>query len=99
MKISQEDVEKVALLARLELREEEKAEMAGKLSEILTYVEQLNELDTENIEPMTQVLAEGGHPPTLRDDENRPSLTHEEIVRPAPDADDTYFKVPKVLER
>ena len=99
MKIKQEDVEKVALLARLELRKEEKAEMAGKLSEILTYVEQLNQLDTEDVEPMTQVLAEGGHPPTLRDDETRPSLRHEEIVEPAPDADATYMKVPKVLER
>lgn len=99
MKIKLEDVEKVALLARLELREEEKAEMAGKLSEILTYVEQLNQLDTENVEPMTQVLAEGGHPPTLRDDETRPSLGHEEIVELAPDADDTYVKVPKVIER
>ncbi len=99
MEIRQKDVEQVATLARLELKPEEEKEMAGQLSKILTYVEQLNQLDTAGVEPMAQVLAEGGHRPTLRDDEARPSLPHGEIVRLAPDTDGTYLKVPKVLDR
>ena len=99
MKITREDVEKVALLARLELREDEKAEMAERLSEILTYVEQLNRLDTDNVEPMAQILAEGTGHPALREDANRPSLERKEIVEAAPDNDGAYVKVPKVLDR
>lgn len=99
MEIKKEDVEKVALLARLALREDEKAEMVERLSEILTYMEQLNELDTDGVEPMAQILAEGIDHPTLREDTNRPSLERKDIVEAAPDNDGAYVKVPKVLDR
>ncbi len=99
MKITGKDVEYVETLARLRLTKEERVEMAEQLSGILTYVEKLNELDTQNVEPMAQVLAEA-HPETaLREDTERPGLPHEAAVKPAPDADDTYVKVPKVIER
>ncbi len=106
MQIKPEDVEKVQALARLELTPEEKSQMAEQLSKILTYIEKLNELDTSTVEPMEQVLAPqaagltDSHPETvLRNDENRPSLPHEAVVEAAPDADETYVKVPKVIER
>ncbi len=108
MQIKPEDVEKVQALARLELTPEEKSQMTGQLSKILTYIEKLNELDTSNVEPMEQVLAPqaagltDSHPETglrLRNDENRPSLPHQAVVEAAPDADETYVKVPKVIDR
>lgn len=99
MEIKREDVAKVALLARLELREDEQIEMAGRLSEILTYVEQLSQLDTEGVEPMAQVLAEGVDHPTLRDDETRPTFDSKQVAGAAPDNDGAYVKVPKVLDR
>ncbi len=99
MEIKREDVAKVALLARLELREDEQIEMAGRLSEILTYVEQLSRLDTEDVEPMAQVLAEGVDHPALRDDATRPTLESKQVVDAAPDNDGAYVKVPKVLDR
>ena len=106
MQIKPEDVEKVQALARLELTPEEKSQMAGQLSKILTYIEKLNDLDTSSVAPMEQVLAPqtaglaGEHPEAvLRKDENRPSLPHQAVVEAAPDADETYVKVPKVIER
>lgn len=99
MKITGKDVEYVETLARLRLTEEERVEMAEQLSGILTYIEKLNELDTTDVEPMAQVLAET-HPETaLREDAERPGLPHEAAVEPAPDSDDTYVKVPKVIKR
>lgn len=106
MKITGKDVEYVETLARLRLTEEERTEMAGQLSKILTYIEKLNELDTKDIEPMAQVLApqmaglaEAHLETALREDAERPGLPHEAAVEPAPDSDDTYIKVPKVIER
>lgn len=106
MKITNKDVDHVATLARLELDDAERDRMAGQLSDILTYIEKLNELDTDNVQPMAQVMvpqAAGqseAHPEaSLRDDARRAGLPHEQAVAPAPDADDTYVKVPKVIER
>ena len=99
MKITRADVKHVEALARLELTEDERAQMAGQLSDILTHIEKLDELDTSQVEPMAQVLAETRQDASLREDEPRPSLPHEKAVEPAPDADDTYVKVPKVIER
>ena len=68
MKISREDVLKVAALANLELTDAEVETYRGQLDDILTYIEKLNEIDTSNIEPMTQVLAASTDDSTLRDD-------------------------------
>jgi aspartyl-tRNA(Asn)/glutamyl-tRNA(Gln) amidotransferase subunit C len=104
-----EQVLRVAELAQLELREDEQQEMLRDLNAILGHVAQLNELDTHNVPPMTQVhvVAQGdaGHAAAvdagnvLRDDSVRPSLDRAKVMASAPETEGTYFKVPKVIER
>ncbi|GAB7387728.1 Asp-tRNA(Asn)/Glu-tRNA(Gln) amidotransferase subunit GatC [Bacillaceae bacterium] len=95
MSISKEEVLHVANLARLHLTEEEVALYTKQLNDILNFAQKLNELDTEGIEPTS-------HPfrivNVLREDEVRPSLSREDALRNAPDAEDGYFRVPAVLE-
>ncbi len=106
MSVSEQDVERVAELANLELRSGEKAAMLRDLNSVLDYFAQLNELDTTSVPPMTQManqLTEGGEPiagaPHLRADEVAPSLSRERVLESAPDTDGIFFKVPKVIER
>lgn len=99
MKITRKDVEYVAALAHLELSPEETERMQQQLDSILEYVEKLNQLDTAQVEPMAQVLAEVRPDVALRADEERPCLPHDEALAAAPDRDETYFKVPKVIEK
>jgi aspartyl-tRNA(Asn)/glutamyl-tRNA(Gln) amidotransferase subunit C len=99
VRISEEEVRKVAELANLALDEEEIARMARDLSGILTHVDKLNELDTTGVEPMTQVLYEAEENATLREDRERPTLGNAEALANAPVAGGGYFKVPKVIER
>ena len=102
MKITREDVLRVAELAYLELSEAETATFQSQLDHILEYVGKLNELDTSNVEPMAQVLtAEAGAAAgaTLREDVVIPCQGAEEVLAQAPDAKAHYFRVPKVIER
>ncbi len=108
MKVTQKDVQYVADLANLELTETETARFLKDLNSILEYIDNLNELDTTNVEPMAQVAARYGgegkpeaerYEYALRADELRPSLPHEVALQNAPDTDGVYFKVPKVIER
>lgn len=99
MKITRKDVEHVAALAHLELAPEEMERMAQQLDSILGYIEKLNELDTEKVEPMAQVLIESRADEALREDKSRAGLPKEEALRAAPEQDGTFFKVPKVIER
>jgi aspartyl-tRNA(Asn)/glutamyl-tRNA(Gln) amidotransferase subunit C len=105
MSVSEQDVERVAELANLELRSGEKAAMLRDLNSVLDYFAQLNELDTTSVAPMAQVavmLAEGEEPnaaQSLRADEIAPSLNRERVLAGAPDTDGIFFKVPKVIER
>ncbi len=105
-----EQVLRVAELAQLELREDEQQEMLRDLNAILGHVAQLNELDTRDVPPMTQVNAvmpgdaaasegavDAGN--VLREDSVRPSLDRAKVMASAPETDGTYFKVPKVIER
>ena len=85
MKISREDVLKVAALANLELTDAEVETYRGQLDDILTYIEKLNEIDTSNIEPMTQVVAASTDDSTLRDDVVVRSDVITEVLRGAPD--------------
>jgi aspartyl-tRNA(Asn)/glutamyl-tRNA(Gln) amidotransferase subunit C len=107
MKISREEVTRVAELAHLELSPEEIDTYRGQLDEILTYVDKLKEIDVENIAPMTQVLfspvadADGvtkAHS-ELRDDVLRRCDAAEAILAQATDAAKPFFRVPKVIER
>ena len=105
MSVSEQDVERVAELANLELTSTEKAAMLRDLNSVLGYFAQLNELDTTSVTPMLQVAghaaADGETQTTLhlRPDEVAPSLNRDRVLASAPDTDGTYFKVPKVIER
>ncbi len=94
-KITREEVEHVARLARLELSEEEKARMTDQLDAILGYVDKLSRLDTSTVEPMTTVIPMVS---VMREDEVRPSLPLEEALANAPDREDAFFRVPRIIE-
>lgn len=92
------DVRKVAKLAHLEITEEEVALYTPQMAGIVKYVEQLNELDTADIEPMLGGLtAEGEATDSIRADEPRDSFTQEEALAEAPSSVSGHFQVPKVL--
>ena len=98
MPISKVDVEKIAELARLELTGEETESFAAQLSSILGHIDKLNELDTEDVEPMSHCGTAGGNTEyARRDDVTQPSLGQRLAVENAPDADAGYFKVPRVI--
>ncbi|MFD2615673.1 Asp-tRNA(Asn)/Glu-tRNA(Gln) amidotransferase subunit GatC [Paenibacillus gansuensis] len=95
MSITVKDVEKVAALARLDLKEEEKGKFTEQLNAILKYAEKLGALDTDHVEPTTHVLQITN---VMREDESRPSLGIEQVMLNAPDEEDGQIKVPAVLE-
>ena len=101
--VSLEDVRRVAELAQLEMSSDEETRMQRDLSAILGYVQQLNELDTAKVEPLAQIAAllHGAEREnaSLREDEVRASLERKRVMASAPVADESYFKVPKVIER
>ena len=98
MPITRNDVEKIAELARLELTETEADSFTNQLSAILGYIDQLNELDTADVPPMSHCsTADGDTLYARRDDVVRPSLGQQIATANAPDAEAGYFKVPKVI--
>jgi aspartyl-tRNA(Asn)/glutamyl-tRNA(Gln) amidotransferase subunit C len=102
MKITTEDVNRIAALAHLELTAEEQARMQKDLSSILDYIDQLAELDTANMEPMTRtphIAQIDQAAESLRDDEPRKSLARDAALNSAPQADRGFFRVPKVIHR
>jgi aspartyl-tRNA(Asn)/glutamyl-tRNA(Gln) amidotransferase subunit C len=99
MKITPDEVRRVAELANLTLGDAEIVRMSRDLDEILTHMDKLNELDTEGVEPMAQVLYQAGETATLREDRERAVLGNMEALRNAPVSGAGYFKVPKVIER
>lgn len=99
MKLTEEEVRYVADLANLNLTDEEVRHMSHDLGEILTHIEQLNELDTANVAPMAQVLYEAEETATLREDRERTPLSNADAVANAALSGGGYFKVPKVIER
>lgn len=100
MKISREEVLRVAELAHLELTESEIEKFRVQLDGILTYIDKLRELDVSGVEPMARVLdATASSEETLRDDVIRRCDIAEDILKQAPQAKAPYFRVPKVIER
>jgi aspartyl-tRNA(Asn)/glutamyl-tRNA(Gln) amidotransferase subunit C len=92
------DVRHVAKLAHLEITDEEVAIYTPQLAEIVKYVEQLNELETDSVEPAIGGLTlEGEKTPTIREDVAADSFTQEEALSEAPAAVSGHFQVPKVL--
>lgn len=94
MRVTLEDVEKIARLARLELTDEEKALYRLQMDEMLGYVDQLKTLDTEGVEPTVFMAADESR---LREDVQSGSLPVEEALRNAPARSGGFFRVPKVL--
>jgi aspartyl-tRNA(Asn)/glutamyl-tRNA(Gln) amidotransferase subunit C len=99
LKLTEDEVRYVADLANLRLSEQEVHRMSHDLGEILTHIEQLNELDTRSVAPMAQVLFEEDEIATLREDVPHTSLTNAEALANAPMSGAGYFKVPRVIER
>jgi aspartyl-tRNA(Asn)/glutamyl-tRNA(Gln) amidotransferase subunit C len=112
MKVPEKDVSYVADLANLDLSAEERADMVRDLNSILDYIDRLNELDTTNVAPMAQVSDRYGIDESKQGSERfayasredvveglRKSLPREVALQNAPDADGTFFRVPKVIER
>lgn len=94
MSVSIKDVEHIATLARLELREDEKEQYMRQLNDILKHIDKLNELDTKNIEPLSHVIELSN---VFRDDVAKPSLPAEVALKNAPSRNEIFFKVPKVI--
>ena len=112
MKVTEKDVAYVAELANLELSDEERTGMLRDLNSILDYVDRLNELDTSDVPPMAQVSDRYGVDEAKQGSERfayanrediveglRKSLPRNEALANAPDTDEDFFRVPKVIER
>ena len=93
--ITPEDVEHVARLARLALSEAEKRQMRDELASILAYIDTLQALDTEGVEPTAHVLPVVN---VMREDEPRPCLPAETMLANAPDRRDAFVRVPRIIE-
>jgi aspartyl-tRNA(Asn)/glutamyl-tRNA(Gln) amidotransferase subunit C len=92
--ITKEQIEHLAKLARLKLSEDEIEKLSQDLTKILAYVEKINELNLENIEPLTNILEKLD----LREDEPE-SKDNSAIINNFPEKEDNYLKVPKILEK
>jgi aspartyl-tRNA(Asn)/glutamyl-tRNA(Gln) amidotransferase subunit C len=97
MAVSKEQVEHIAKLAKLKFTEAEKEKLQGELNKILEYIDQLNELDLENVEPLENINEELEN--VLREDIPVKCLTKEEALKNAPAKTENFFKVPKVLDK
>ncbi|MBU0477789.1 Asp-tRNA(Asn)/Glu-tRNA(Gln) amidotransferase subunit GatC [bacterium] len=95
LKISKKNVEYVARLARLKLRETEKEEHAEQLNKILGYMDKLNQLDTTHIKPTSHVVEMQKN--VFREDAATPSIPVDNALQNAPDKKDSFFRVPKVI--
>ncbi|MFH0947818.1 MAG: Asp-tRNA(Asn)/Glu-tRNA(Gln) amidotransferase subunit GatC [Elusimicrobiota bacterium] len=94
MKITIKDVEYVAKLARLSLTADEKNKFAGQLNVVLEHIDELNKLDTENILPTSHAIVMKN---VFREDEMRKSNNADDIIANAPEKEDRFFKVKKVI--
>ena len=91
--ITIQDVEHVAKLARLELTEDEKEKFSKQHGDVLMYVEQMNEVDTSNVEPLSHVVDFCN---VMREDEIHYDCTKEQLMQNAPEEENGFFRVPKI---
>ena len=96
MEVNDAMVDKLAHLARLKFNDAEKVEIKTDLQRMISFVEKLNELDLEGVEPLLHMSDEVN---VLREDEVKGSITREEALKNAPLHDDSFFKVPKVIKK
>ncbi len=98
-KLTQKDIAHVATLARLRIEESDFAKRLAEFNDILTHIEKLNEIDTNQIEPTAQITtAEGSLGTPLAPDQPVPSLDPDVGLANAPSKQDHYFRVPRVVE-
>ena len=95
MKLDVETLQKIAHLSRLDINEKDTDQMLRDMSNMLTFVEKLNEVNTDGVAPLTTMSHELNN---LREDVAKVDLTHDEVLSNAPKKDEDYFRVPKVLE-
>ena len=96
MSVTRKDVEYIAELARLKFKDEELEMFTHQLNEILSYVDKLNQLDTENVEPLSHPVENIN---VFRNDGLKQSVTTEDALKNAPDRTEEFFKVPKVINQ
>ena len=96
MQIDEKLISRLEHLARLELSEQERAQIQQDLNNILVMVEKLNELDTKNVEPLVYINEEGN---VWRADQVNNQINREKALANAPDQDGTFFRVPKVIPK
>lgn len=99
MKIDKKEVEYVADLANLRLTEREVGAISRDMNDILAHMDKLNELDTSEVEPMTQVLYDSGETATLREDVEGETFTAGTALENAPLKGAGHYKVPRVIDR
>ena len=99
MTLTEKEVRYVADLANLRLSENEVHRLSTDLGQILTHIEQLNELDTSDVQPMAQVLFDGDETASMREDVPHTSLSNYDALANAPAGGAGYYKVPRVIER
>ena len=94
MSVTTKDVAYIAELAKLRFSDDEMLTMTSELNNILHYIEQLNEIDTDGVLPLSSI-----HDPVnvLREDVELPALSSVQVLQNAPDKQDRFFKVPKVI--
>jgi aspartyl-tRNA(Asn)/glutamyl-tRNA(Gln) amidotransferase subunit C len=95
MKVSQEDVKKIAHLARLEMPESKIGEMQDSINKVLVWMEALNSVDTSEVEPLVHMTSALNN---FREDEGKVTLDRAKALELGPDTNETYFKVPQVIE-
>lgn len=94
MKITMEEVEKIALLSRLAFNQDDMEKMRDSMDSILTHMEELNQYDTAEVEPTVHAIEQYN---VLREDEPHESFTNEKALANAPEQESGYFKVPKII--
>lgn len=95
MNVDKETLHKVAHLARLNIKPEEEAKLLSDMSDILSWVEKLKEVDTDQVEPLTHMTREVN---VMRADEAQKTIERADALKNAPKKDEQFFKVPKVLK-
>jgi aspartyl-tRNA(Asn)/glutamyl-tRNA(Gln) amidotransferase subunit C len=96
MKITEEIIDHIAHLARLEFQGEDKVSIQKDMERMIEFVDKLSEIDTANVEPLIFMSEEINR---LREDEPKVTVSHEEALMNAPKKDSDYFRIPKVLDK
>lgn len=95
MKISAEEIKKIALLSRLEIKDDQIEAVGKQLNDILSYMDLMGQVDITDVKPTAHAVSMSN---VMRDDVPQPSLSNEKALQNAPEPENGYFKVPKVIQ-